>query len=72
MVMATGLSAHLTIYNDFDILPYTLRAIAPYVDEVVVVDGAYEWMVPHLQAIGINPDKSGDQVSGNPLYGFMT
>jgi hypothetical protein len=69
MVMATGLSAHLTIYNDFDILPYTLRAIAPYVDEVVVVDGAYEWMVPYLQAIGINPDNLETRLVGIPFMG---
>lgn len=60
--MARGLSAYLTIYNDFDILPHMLRAIAPYVDEIVVVDGAYQWMVPYLQAAGINPDRSGEQV----------
>src|SRR5260221_12510328 len=60
--MRHGISAYLTVYNDFDILPHTLRAIAPYIDELIVVDGAYQWMVPYLEITGANPLKSNDQV----------
>ncbi len=56
--MREAISAYLTIYNDYDILPHTLRAIAPYIDELIVVDGAYEWMVPYLEIAGKNLLKS--------------
>lgn len=62
MTMRRGISGYLTVYNDFDILPHTLRAIAPYVDELVVVDGAYEWMVPYLKIAGTDPARSADAV----------
>jgi hypothetical protein len=60
--MPGGISAYLTVYNDFDILPHTLRAIAPYIDELVVVDGAYEWMVPYLETIGADLGRSNETV----------
>ena len=47
--MTRKFSAYLSIYNDWDILAWTLRSIASYVDELVVVDGAYEWMAPDLK-----------------------
>src|SRR5258708_4734974 len=64
VLMRPAISGYLTIYNDYDILPYTLRAIAPYVDELIVVDGAYEWMAPYLELSGKNPRKSDDHVYG--------
>ena len=56
--MRPTVSGYLSIYNDFDILPYTLKAIAPYTDELIVVDGAYKWMEPYLERIGCDPTKS--------------
>lgn len=44
----TGLSAYLSIFDDWDALPQVLAAIDRYVDEIVVVDGAYKWIAPHL------------------------
>ena len=45
-------SAYLTVYNDSEFLLPALQSIAPYVDELVVVDGAYEWLAPYLSALG--------------------
>jgi hypothetical protein len=51
-------SAYLSIYNDWDILREAIASIVPYVSEIVVVDGAYEWMTPYLDAIGQLHDRS--------------
>ena len=37
------ISAYLVIYNDYDILEEALSSVVGYVDEMVVVDGAYTW-----------------------------
>ncbi len=55
-------SAYLSIYNDWDLLVPALQSIAGYVDELVVVDGAYEWMVPYLKATGSDPLRSDARV----------
>ena len=60
--MAGKFSAYLSIYNDWDILPAALRSVAPYVDELVVVDGAYDWMAPYLTRLGIDPTRSNPNV----------
>jgi hypothetical protein len=60
--MAGKFSAYLSIYNDWDILPASLRSVASHVDELVVVDGAYEWMVPYLTMLGIDPLRSDPRV----------
>jgi hypothetical protein len=60
--MAVKFSAYLSIYNDWDILPSALRSVASHVDELVVVDGAYDWMVPYLRMLGIDPKRSDARV----------
>jgi len=60
--MQKKFSAYLSIYNDWNILPIALRSIADRIDELVVVDGGYEWMLPFLQATGRNPEKSDRRV----------
>ncbi len=60
--MPTKLSAYLQIYNDWDFLAPMLRSIAPYVDELVVVDGAYAWMADFLERSGRNPLRSDARV----------
>ena len=56
------LSAYLSIFDDWDILPDALAAVAPYVDEIVVVDGAYRWMAPMLRSSGRDPSRSLPEV----------
>jgi hypothetical protein len=51
-------SAYLSVYNDWDVLPLTLTAMKPFLEELVVVDGAYNWMLPYLTAIGWDPERS--------------
>ena len=53
-----GFSAYLNIYNDWDALRPALKSMLPYIDELVVVDGAYEWMTSYLEANGKNPERS--------------
>jgi hypothetical protein len=60
--VTTRFSAYLSIYNDWDILGHALHSIAPRIDELVIVDGAYRWMVPFLKAIGVNPERSDNRV----------
>ena len=60
--MHRKISAYLSIFNDWDILPYALRSVAAYVDELIVVDGGYDWMVPILSAVGRSSVRSDDRV----------
>ena len=60
--MSPKLSAYLVIYNDWNFLEDALRSIAPYVDELVVVDGAYAWITPYLTALGDDPERSDPRV----------
>lgn len=55
-------SAYLSIYNDWDILEETLKSVAGYIDELVVVDGAYEWMEGFVSNLGWNPARSHDEL----------
>jgi hypothetical protein len=55
-------SGYLQIYNDWDALAPSLESMAPYLDELVVVDGAYQWMAEYLTRIGKNPARSDPQV----------
>jgi hypothetical protein len=51
-------SAYINIYNDWDIFPEALASIAPFVSEIIVVDGGYAWMEPYLRALGRKPGHS--------------
>jgi hypothetical protein len=61
--MKQDCSAYVSIYNDWDILPDALGAIAPYVSEIVIVDGGYVWMRAYLEAIGLDPVQSDPRVA---------
>jgi hypothetical protein len=51
-------SGYISIYNDWDLLGPAVRSFAPVIDELVIVDGAYEWMLPYLEVIGRTPLRS--------------
>jgi glycosyltransferase involved in cell wall biosynthesis len=55
-------SAYLSIYNDADILSRSLDSIREYVNELIVVDGAYTWNASYLQAIGFKPEASEQHI----------
>jgi glycosyltransferase involved in cell wall biosynthesis len=55
-------SAYLSIYNDADILSRSLDSIREYVDELIVVDGAYTWNASYLKAIGLDPEVSEQHI----------
>ncbi|MBV9785992.1 MAG: hypothetical protein JO264_19495 [Acidisphaera sp.] len=55
-------SAYLSIFDDWEMVGPALATIVPYVDEIVVVDGAYEWMEPFFAARGRDPRFSLPQV----------
>lgn len=48
-------------YRDTDFLDEALASIVNEVDEIIFVDGAYSWMAPHLESIGIDPQASGNE-----------
>jgi hypothetical protein len=50
-----GVSGYLSVYDDWDLLAETLATVAPLLDELVVVDGAYRWMAPLLERQGRDP-----------------
>jgi hypothetical protein len=60
--MPVTFSAYVSVFNDWEILPDALAAIAPFVDEIVLVDGGYAWMVPYFASIGIDPERSDPRV----------
>ena len=53
-----GLSGYLAVYNDWDALAPSLASMAPWLDELVVVDGGYQWMAEYLTRIGRDPARS--------------
>ena len=57
-----GITGYLQIYNDWSRLEVSLRSLAQHLDEIVVVDGAYDWMKEYAQGIGWNPKKSQKEV----------
>ncbi len=54
------ISAYISIYNDGNFLEAVLGHVKDHVDELIVVDGAYEWMVPYLEQMGVDPLRSGE------------
>ncbi len=60
--MGNRFSAYLTLYEDWELLQPSLASIVPFIDELVVVDGAYAWMAGFLQAVGKDPACSSPRV----------
>jgi hypothetical protein len=54
------LSAYLSIFDDWDFLPDVLKSVDSIADEIVVVDGGYDWIAPHLG--NRDPARSRDEV----------
>jgi hypothetical protein len=55
-------SAYLSILDDWDILKPSLLSVIDRVDEIIVVDGAYRWMLPYFEKSGRDPTRSLPQV----------
>lgn len=52
----------LIIHNDSSLLAETLHSAKHLVDQLVVVDGAYEWVAPFCEMNGEDPEKSTDDL----------
>lgn len=52
----------LIIHNDSSLLEQTLLSVKDYIDELVIVDGAYEWVAPFCELNGEDPEKSTDNL----------
>jgi len=52
------LSAYLQIYNDDEFLSECLQSIKNYVDDLIIVDGCYEWMEHYYTCNGFDPARS--------------
>jgi hypothetical protein len=51
-------SAYIILHQDLDFLAHAIKSIYDHADEIVVVDGAYEWIAPFLAQAGEDPEKS--------------
>jgi hypothetical protein len=49
---ASGISAYLSFYNDFDFLREVFASVIDVADEVLIVDGPFEWGIEHLRFLG--------------------
>jgi hypothetical protein len=56
------ISSYLNVFDDWELLKPSLWSIADYVDEIVVVDGAYSWAEPYLIGANRRPDRSREEV----------
>ncbi len=57
---SSKVSGYLNIFDDWEILPEALASIDDLVDEIVVVDGPYEWMTPFVARADVT--RSRDEV----------
>lgn len=57
-----GITGYLQIYNDWSRLEVSLRSLSEHVDEIVVVDGAYDWMKQYVETLGWHPERSEREV----------
>jgi hypothetical protein len=60
--MRNRITGYISVYNDWDLLEPSLKSVAPYLDELVVVDGAYSWMDFYYRTTGENPERSNEKV----------
>lgn len=60
--MKGGISSYLSIFDDWNLLKPSLWSVMDRVDEIVVVDGAYEWMAPAFTAFGRDARRSKIEV----------
>ena len=56
-----SISAYLQIFNDDDLLEKSLESVKDVIDELVVVDGCYEWMEGYYKSVGMDPLTSRDK-----------
>ncbi len=54
----TKLSVLMTVYNEADFVEYAIRAALPYVDDLVIVEGAYQETI----ACGAEPRSTDDTI----------
>lgn len=50
--MKKKISALISFYNDFDFFDDVFRTLADWVDEIVILDGPFEWAVDLLKYLG--------------------
>lgn len=55
-------SGILIIHNDSSLLEYAIESAKPYIDELVVVDGAYKWVAPFCSELNESPNESTDDL----------
>lgn len=54
----------LIIHNDSSMLEMALDSAKEFIDDLVVVDGAYKWVAPFCELLGENSYKSSDNLIG--------
>lgn len=51
-------SAYMIAHSDDDFLDQAIASVIDRVDELVFVDGAYKWVAPFFEKMGIDPERS--------------
>lgn len=64
-------SAYFVLYRDFELLSHSIDAIYDLVDEIILVDGAYDWVVEFYGGLHVTEPASSSiglvQFRGRPL-----
>jgi len=60
--MKTDVTGVLIIHNDSSLLEQTLSTVTNYIDRLLIVDGAYEWVAPFCELNNEDPEKSTDNM----------
>jgi len=54
--MSHKISCYINLYNDFYLLDYIIPQLVSFVDEIVIVDGPYEWCIESFKQAGVYYD----------------
>lgn len=74
--MERKVSGVLIIHNDSSLLDIALQSVKNLIDELIIIDGAYQWVAPFCEKYGENPSTSSDDLiaivdkSGIPYHYF--
>lgn len=56
------ISAVLIIHNDASLLEKAISSVQEYVDELIIVDGAYKWVAPFAKIFNEDAEESTDEL----------
>jgi len=60
--MTTKISCYISLYNDFYLLHYTIPQLIDFVDEIVIVDGPYQWCIDSFKQAGVHYEANPPEI----------